>query len=122
MHIFELASHHRAWLSQRQATLAGNIANANTPGYAARYVQDFASLLTQSRAGQAVTHPAHISTVSDMPAASVETAVPDYATHSGNTVDVEHELLNASEIRSGYALNVSVVKTFNRMLQAGLRS
>ena len=52
-------------LSERQKVLAGNIANADTPGYQARDF-DFAQALAQARGGQggetlAVTEPGHLS-------------------------------------------------------------
>jgi len=37
-------------------------------------------------------------------------------THSGNTVDVEQEMMKAGEIARDYSLNTSIVKAFHRMM------
>jgi len=37
-------------------------------------------------------------------------------THSGNTVDVEREMMKAGEISREYSLNTSIVKAFHRMM------
>jgi flagellar basal-body rod protein FlgB len=122
MHLFELAAQHRSWLGLRQTTVAQNIANANTPGYKARVAPDFDKALTSMEVAPATTHAAHFAPAGRQAAGAVEAAEPSAVTHSGNSVDLEHELLTAGETNRSYALNVSVVKTFRRMLMAGLRS
>ena len=122
MNLFELAAQQRTWLGLRQATVAQNIANANTPGYKARAVADFDKTLTSMEVAPAATHPAHFALAGGQIASAAETAEPTAATHSGNSVDLENELLTAGETNRSYALNVSVVKTFRRMMMAGLRS
>jgi flagellar basal-body rod protein FlgB len=122
MHLFDLAMRHRAWLAQGQTVVAENVANINTPGYKARRVVDFSEALAGA-AGvtPVVTHRSHISPVamSRFDAAEIESS--QASTHSGNTVNLDAELLKAGEIRSGYALNASVVKAFHRMLQQSVR-
>jgi flagellar basal-body rod protein FlgB len=122
MHLFELAAQHRSWLGLRQATVAQNVANANTPGYKARAVPDFDKTLTAMEASQTTTHAAHFAFAGGQAAGAAEAAEPTAVTHSGNSVDLEHELLTAGETNRSYALNVSVVKTFRRMMMASLRS
>ena len=43
--LFRLAEQRLAWLDRRQEVLAQNIANADTPGYAARDLPAFAKVL-----------------------------------------------------------------------------
>lgn len=122
MHLFDLAMRHRNWLAQSQTVIAENVSNANTPGYKARRVTGFAEALTASAgASLAATHRAHISpaAMSRLGAAEIESA--QSSTHSGNTVNLDAEFLQAGAIRSGYALNASVVKAFHRMLQQSVR-
>jgi flagellar basal-body rod protein FlgB len=121
MHLFDLAARHRAWLAQGQAVVAENVSNVDTPGYRARRVADFSEVLTSAAgATLAATHRAHI-----LPAASGSAATEidsaQTSTYSGNTVNLDSELFKAGEIRSGYALNASVVKAFHRMLQQSVR-
>jgi flagellar basal-body rod protein FlgB len=122
MNLFVLATQHRSWLGLRQAAVAQNIANANTPGYKAHGVLEFGRALKLEAVVPAATHQAHFSGEGQKIARSLEAAEPDGVTHSGNSVVVERELLAAGEINRSYALNVSVVKTFHRLLMASVRT
>ena len=48
VYLFDLASMQARHLAVRQATIAGNVANANTPDYKARDVTPFAEVLAQA--------------------------------------------------------------------------
>ena len=86
-------------LAQRQKLLAGNIANADTPGYQARDF-DFAQALAQARGqagagGTAVTHAGHLQ-ASGAPAGGAQRPESLYRTAEqpaldGNTVDLDRE-------------------------------
>ena len=57
-----------AGAAQRQATLAGNIANADTPGYLPRDVRSFARVLKGAAGGaqrMAATDPRHLAAPND---------------------------------------------------------
>ncbi len=41
VHLFDLVSRNNKWLSVRQTAVAGNIANANTPGFKAVDTEPF---------------------------------------------------------------------------------
>ncbi|MGB3139981.1 MAG: flagellar basal body rod protein FlgB, partial [Aestuariivirga sp.] len=41
--------------------------------------------------------------------------------HSGNNVSLENELLKLGETNSQFALNTSLIKSFNRMIMASLK-
>src|SRR5271169_6404695 len=59
--LFDLAEKRLAWTAQRQSVLAANIANANTPGFQARDVQSFESVLSGTGPVEPVrTQPAHM--------------------------------------------------------------
>ncbi len=57
IHLFDLAARQAQWLSVRQATVAGNVANANTPDFRARDVQPFADVLDKTQLTMAATSP-----------------------------------------------------------------
>ena len=46
--LFDLAAKQAQWLSVRQSAIAGNIANANTPGYTANDVEPFEKVLDRT--------------------------------------------------------------------------
>ena len=117
IHLFDLAARQVQWLSGRQATAAGNVANANTPDFKARDVQPFADVLDKTQLTMAATNPQHLEVEANGIAGARQR--PDditEETHSGNTVDVEQEMMKAGEISREYSLNTSIVKAFHRMM------
>jgi flagellar basal-body rod protein FlgB len=123
IHLFDLAGRQAQWTAVRQATISGNIANADTPGYHALDVAPFSSVLDRTALALARTEPAHL----EIGGAGVEaTKVADGEswdiTHSGNTVSLDQELLKAGEVNRAYTLNTSIVSSFHRMLLSAVRS
>lgn len=120
--LFELTSRQAHWLTVRQSVVAGNIANANTPGYAARDVAPFEAVLEQTGARMAATHPAHFTeddvrgTVRGSSAGGIE-VLP-----SGNSVNLPDELSKTGEIKRLYELNTGTVKAFHRMMLVTVRT
>jgi flagellar basal-body rod protein FlgB len=122
IHLFDVVSRHNQWLSVRQATIAGNIANANTPGFKALDVAPFEKTLEATRLAMAATRPAHIPDVpSRAGGVDAREAQPWEITHSGNSVSLEQELINAGEVNRAYRLNTSIAKAFHRMLLAAAK-
>jgi flagellar basal-body rod protein FlgB len=85
---------------QRTAILAQDVANADTPGYVARDLPDFASLLgnmglAPSGRGTSLPSPA----VGDQPR-----EVPGAMTPDGNAVDVEQTLARLADTDSAQRL------------------
>jgi flagellar basal-body rod protein FlgB len=119
--LFELASQQARWLSVRQAAVAGNVANINTPGYQAVDVQPFQDLVSDGKLTVASTQPGHISfgaTGDDFGLAPDDSSA---VSTSGNSVSVEDELVKAGEVRRGIELNTAVVKAFHRMVMLASR-
>lgn len=124
MDVLTLASRHRDWLAARQTAVATNIANANTPGFKALTVQSFGEAIRSAETGGSVvtSHPRHLAAVDAARAAQIEqNENTGIATHSGNSVDLEAELQAAGSVKREYSLNVSIAKTFRRMVMASLR-
>ena len=122
VNLFKLASQHGAWLSARQATVAGNIANAQTPGYKAREITGFEKVLDSKSVALETTHRAHLAGPS---AQRLQLGLYWDGTwetsHSGNSVRLEEELMKAAETSRGMQLNTSVVQAFHRMLAHTVR-
>lgn len=123
VYLFDLASRHAAWSSVRQATIAGNIANANTPGYRAAEVEPFSAILDKTHLAEARTNAAHLS-MSAPGAAQVKMDEADAWTVSdnGNTVSLDQQMAKAAEVSSGFTLNTSIVRSFHRMVLASVRT
>ncbi|WP_438753724.1 flagellar basal body rod protein FlgB [Pararhizobium sp. O133] len=120
--LFDLASRQAQWLAVRQNVVAGNIANANTPHYAAKDVKPFQSVMQQTGVQMAATNPAHF-TEGAMAAQVTETSMISDAQveQSGNSVQLESELMKTGQIKRDYELNAGLVKAFHRMMLMTVR-
>jgi flagellar basal-body rod protein FlgB len=122
MNVFALASLQGRWLAGRQAVIAENIANVNTPEYRVKDVAPFETVLDRTGLQVFRTDARHLNDVS---AAGVEVKPIETESwetkHSGNNVSLEQELLKAGDIRRQHALNVNLTKTFHRFYLATLK-
>ena len=115
--LFSLASQEAGWLSTRQATIASNVANANTPGYRAQDVQPFSAVLSHLQLPMATTAPGQIQPASLAgDRTKVKTSDSWDVVHSGNSVNLEQEMMKAGEVNRAHALNVNIVRSFHQML------
>lgn len=120
IHLFELASQQNRWLATRQTLVSGNIANANTPGYRTVEIEPFSEVLESTRLSMMATQPGHMAPGPMSFAASTDLEVgASWDTfHSAGNVNLEQEMLKASEINRTYTLNVNMLRSFHRMLVA----
>jgi flagellar basal-body rod protein FlgB len=115
--IFSLASRHNQWLTLKQTTVAGNVANANTPGYRSLDVKPFEDVLGDMQVKLARTRPDHIAMSPDQFSTSETDSENAWAVvHSGNSVNLEQEMMRAGEVQRSFQLNATVTKSFHRML------
>ena len=121
--LFSLASQEAGWLSTRQATIASNVANANTPGYRAQDVQPFSAVLSHLQLPMATTAPGHLQPASLAgDRTKVKTSESWDVVHSGNSVNLEQEMMKAGEVNRAHALNVNVVRSFQQMLMNAVKA
>jgi flagellar basal-body rod protein FlgB len=122
LYLFQLASSQARWLELRQSTIAANVANANTPGFKARDVEPFNNILDAMPVKLAVTSPSHI----QLNPAETDTRATAKkqsweVVHSGNSVSVEQEMIKAGDVNRDYSMNAAILRSFNRMLLAGVK-
>jgi len=116
VNLFSLASEQAKWLSVRQATVSGNIANVHTPGYASKDVEPFEQVLSNTRVSLQQTHVNHVSLGATSQDFQIrENEISGAELPSKNTVAIEEELMKAGEVRRGLELNTGIVKAFHRM-------
>ncbi len=121
--LFSLASQNASWLSTRQATIAANVANANTPGFRARDVQPFSAVLSHLNLPMAATSAGHIQPESfGGGKVNVKTADSWDVLYSGNSVDLEQEMMKAGDVNRAHTLNVNVARAFHQMLMNAVKS
>ncbi len=120
--LFDVVARHNQWLSVRQFTIAANIANANTPGFKARDVEPFEKTLEATRLAMKATQPGHMTDdAAKATAVEVRKSQSWETTHTGNSVSLEQELINAGEVNRAYRLNTGIAKAFHRMLLASVK-
>ncbi len=123
IYLFDLASQQERWLTVRQAVVAQNVANANTPGYVAKDIGEFQDVFDGAQVQLVSTNPNHLGIDPLDPASAAEKEDdPWEVVHSGNSVGIEKEMLKANKINRDYSLNTSIVKTFNQMLSASVKA
>jgi flagellar basal-body rod protein FlgB len=116
VYLFSLASQQRSWLSARQALVAQNVANANTPGFQALDLTPFTKTLDAGGLQLASTSALHLSATTNGEAQTTQKPGESWeTTHSGNSVSLELEMMKAGDIHTGYSLNASIMKAFQGM-------
>lgn len=109
----QLASHAGA----RQGIVSQNIANADTPGYKAQDLPDFAATFRNEGALKA-TRPGHIGVAGQSaPLARGANAMAD---PNGNTVSLEAEMVKAVEVRQQHDMALSIYRSTSDMLRTSL--
>ncbi len=122
--LLTLASRKSAYLAARQATLAGNVANVNTPGYKAKDLVKFNDVLSQTQLQLASTDPKHLPLASIGEAGGAAENEQDggfEVTESGNSVGMEQQMMKTGEVNREYALTTNIVKSFHAMLMSSLK-
>jgi flagellar basal-body rod protein FlgB len=122
IYLFDVASSQARWLSLRQATLASNVANANTPGYRAQDIEPFDKLLDTKIVALAVTSPQHLTTGTSLRPQGTRKEDSWEVVHSGNSVSLEQEMLKAGDINRDYSVNTAIIRSFHRMFMSTVKS
>jgi flagellar basal-body rod protein FlgB len=121
-YIQQIAAQNAHWLTQRQSLIADNVANASTPGYRARDLPPFASMLNGASIGMATTNAAHLTPLAQGPGeARVVEAAPSDESVSGNSVNLEQQMINLGDVNRAYAMNTGIKRVFQQMLLATLK-
>ncbi len=109
--ILNLLRERMSWLNTRAGVLSQNVANADTPGYAARDLKalDFRDALKRSMqsAGSGgwltLTNPRHIAAATDSGSAFEDTPSNEAeANPTGNTVSIEEEMMKVADTQAQY--------------------
>ena len=122
LEIFQMAYGLASHASARQEKIAGNVANADTPGFRAQDIKPFAETyqadadmtqLRQTRVGH--TFPGEATSqmfkTIDRPGPSAP---------NGNTVSLETEIMKATEVRQAHEMALSVYQTSLGILRTSI--
>ena len=103
---------------QSQALTAQNMANADTPGYRAREMPDFAAALRDASGGQRATRAGHMNGAHGM---REEPVLRRAATDpNGNTVSLEAEMIAAVNADRQHSRALAIYRSGLTILRASL--
>ena len=120
--VMEIAAARAAHAALRQSAIAGNVANADTPGYRARDVAGFESIWRDTSGdGLRHTRPGHLGQADAAMTGDV-TARAQQGTLSpnGNDVSLESEMVAAASVKKDHDLALAVYRTSLDILRTSL--
>ena len=120
-YVMKLAQNLARHSGARQAQIAKNIANADTPGYRARDVTAFSKTFEQSEQARDIraTRPGHM-TSTPLGTTYRTFDLGGEASPNGNNVSVEVEMARGTEAKSSHELALTVYKSSLDMLRTSL--
>lgn len=111
--LFHLAEQRLAWVDRRQALLAQNIANANTPAYRPRDVAPFAATLGASTLSR--TAPGHLA--GGRGAGGPGSARPQQLSPNGNGVSMEEQLGRVADTSAMQEMTINLQRRYAAMFR-----
>jgi len=111
-----MASH----AAQRQNAVAQNIANADTPGYAARDLAPFAETYAAEGMALRQTRPGHLDAGGSPAAGMIPREAPGNRSPNGNSVSLESEMVKSVEVKRQHDLALTLYKTSLGVLRTSL--
>ncbi|PIE08445.1 MAG: flagellar biosynthesis protein FlgB [Rhodobacterales bacterium] len=113
LNIFSMASALARHGAARQAVIAQNIANADTPGYRARDIAEFSASYGQDHTdGLVATRPGHhFANETGFSASAREVYRPGAESPNGNNVSIENEIFAAAEAFGDHDKALAVYRT-----------
>ena len=120
--LLRLSSQLAAHSAARQTVITENIAHADTPGYRARDLPDFAETLREGPGISARTsRPGHIDFGADANGfEATEVAAFGAETPNGNSVSLEDQMIRGAEIRQSHDLALGVYRKTMDILRTSL--
>lgn len=119
--LFDLADQRLAWVANRQALLAQNLANADTPHWRARDVMPFEAVLAQTSVTPTTTNPMHIAgTTSASGASGAAAPIDSERAPDGNSVSVDRELVKVAETDMAHTLVTDLYKKYFSLFRTAL--
>ena len=110
--IFDLAQKRMDWATRRQAVLARNVANANTPRFQPADVQDFGrTLAATSGVTPAQTQPGHLAGTAPN-RAGLAPARPRTHNPDGNAVALDRQLTKVADTETILSLTTTIYKKY----------
>lgn len=119
--LFDLAERRLAWADHRQAVLAQNIANANTPGFKPHDLRPFASALASASSVSPVqTQPNHLAGTTRGTAPNEVVDRTHLQSADGNAVALDEQLVKVADTEATHTLVTSIYRKYLNMFAMAL--
>lgn len=119
--ILQMAQAMASHAALRQNAIARNIANADTPGYAARDVAAFAETYAALRTDLRATRTGHLGAAGgDRTVAIALREEPGTRAPNGNSVSLEGEMVKAVEVKRQHDLALAIYRNAIGILRSSL--
>jgi flagellar basal-body rod protein FlgB len=125
MPLLSMLRERMTWLHHRQDVLSQNVANADTPGYAARDLKapDFSDILKgETRHGSAMlsTDPRHITMKNNSAMRFEDMATDGVANPNGNAVSLEEEMIKVADTQAQFQAAASLYSKAMSMMKTAI--
>ena len=123
--LFRAMAQRMSWLGERQQVLGQNVANADTPGYVPQDLKapSFRELVAGNQRATptlAMTSPQHIAGGGIQQVAAKTMKAAGERTPSGNSVEIEKEMMKVGDTATQHHLVASLYKRHLLMVRAAL--
>lgn len=120
LEILAMANAMAAHAGDRMGLIARNVANADTPGFRALDLPDFAEVYgTETGGTMRATRPGHLTAPASASAAQPFVAAGEVAPN-GNSVSLEGEMVKAATARQEQEMALAVYRSASGILRAAL--
>ena len=118
LEITAMAQSMAAHAGDRMSLIARNVANADTPGYRALDIPDFAQVYDGDAMPLRATRPGHLT--AGTPAAEMAFTSTAQASPNGNSVSIEEEMVKAAGARQEHEMALAIYRSTSGILRASL--
>ena len=121
--VFQTAYAMALHAGQKQAVVAQNVANVDTPGYVARRMPSFQEVYAPQDSGaylQRATRAGHLHGMSETGVADITEKDRSFASPDGNSVSVDQELLRAVEAKRQHDRSLAIYGSALSVLRTSL--
>ncbi len=122
LEIFRTAQAMAVHAGARQAVVAQNMANADTPGYAAREIVPFKAVMEagNSGIGQKATRAGHLNGTNNSLQFDVSETRDALADPNGNSVSLEEEMIKAVDVKRQHDMALAIYKSSLTILRTAI--
>ena len=121
--VFETAHAMAVHAGNKQAVVAQNVANADTPGYIARDLPSFQEMYAPRVAGghmPLATRSGHLHGTADGAVSNLLRKDRSFASPDGNTVSLENEMLRGTDAKRQHDRALAIYKSALNILRSSL--